>query len=98
MANYYDIMKAYKPSLHYVDFVRCLWCISYHRVLQWALRITKKSYKLFHPEDPFWVVSPMPKYDQKSIFDRKVLESPILNQNDCNRNFKIFLMSGVILP
>ena len=32
----------------------------------------------------------MPKYDQKSTFDRKVLESPILNQNDCNRNFKIF--------
>ena len=24
----------------------------------------------------------MPKYDQKSTFDRKVLESPIFNQND----------------
>ena len=32
----------------------------------------------------------MPKYDHKSTFDRKVLESPILNQNDCNRNFKRF--------
>ena len=32
----------------------------------------------------------MPKYDQKSTFDRKVLESPIFNQNDCNRNFKRF--------
>ena len=31
------------------------------------------------------------KYDQKSTFDRKVLESPIFNQNDCNRNFKRFL-------
>ena len=33
----------------------------------------------------------MPKYDQKSTFDRKVLESPIFNQNDCNRNFKRFV-------
>ena len=32
----------------------------------------------------------MPKYDQKSTFDRKVLESPIFNQNDCNRNSKKF--------
>ena len=32
----------------------------------------------------------MPKYDQKSTFDRKVLESPIFNQNDGNRNSKIF--------
>ena len=32
----------------------------------------------------------MPKYDQKSTFDRKVLESPIFNQNDCNRNSKTF--------
>ena len=41
----------------------------------------------------------MPKYsDQKSTFDRKVLESPIFNQNDCNRNFKRFhcVLSGLI--
>ena len=29
-----------------LTFVRCLWGISYHRVLQWALRLTKKSYRL----------------------------------------------------
>ena len=50
----------------------------------------KKLQAQFHLEDPFWVVTPMPKYDQKSTFDRKVLESPIFNQNDGNRNSKIF--------
>ena len=29
-----------------LTFVRCLWGVSYHRVMQWALRITKKRYKL----------------------------------------------------
>ena len=32
----------------------------------------------------------MPKYGQKSTFDRKVLESPFFNQNECNQNSKRF--------
>ena len=64
-----------------LTFVRCLWGISYHRVLQWPLRITKKKVQAqFHPEDPFWVVTPMPKYSQKSTFDRKVLQTFLLKE------------------
>ena len=43
-----------------LTFVRCLWGISYPKVLQWAIRITKKKLQAqFHPEDPFLVVTPM---------------------------------------
>ena len=47
-----------------LTLVRCLWGISYPKVLQWAIRITKKKLQA-HPEDPFLVVTPMPKYGQK---------------------------------
>ena len=59
-----------------LTFVRCFWGISYPKVLQWAIRITKKKLQAqFHPEDPFLVVTPMPKYGKKSTFDRKVLQT-----------------------
>ena len=70
-------IRAYLPNSHYVDFVRCLWGISYPKELQWAIRITKKKLQAqFHPEDPFLVVTLMPKYGQKSTFDKKVLQTP----------------------
>ena len=63
-----------------LTFVRCLWGIFYPKVLQWAIRITNKKLQAqFHPEDPFLVVTPMPKYGQKSTFDRKVLQSLFFN-------------------
>ena len=78
-----------------LTFVRCLWGVSYHRVMQWALRITKKRYKLNSIQktllggDALY----MPKYNgQKSTFsfDRKVLESSFFKQNYCNRSSKRF--------
>ena len=93
MANYYDMSRGHiRQIFTMLAFVRCLWVISYHRVLQWALRITKKSYKLNSIQKTLLGgdALKMPKYGQKSTFDRKVLESPFFNQNDCNRNSKIF--------
>ena len=68
-----------------LTFVRCLWGISYPKVLQWAIIITKKKLQAqFHPEDLFLVVTPMPKYGQRSTFDRKGVETQFFNQNDRN--------------
>ena len=64
--------------------VRYLRGIAYPNILQWVVRITKKKLQAqFHPEDLFLVV-PMPKYGQRSTFDRKVVETQFFNQNDCN--------------
>ena len=50
----------------------------------------KKFQAPIHPEDPFSVGVPMPKYGQKSTFDRKVVETQFFNQNDQNEVLKIF--------
>ena len=65
--------------------VRYLRGISYPNILQWVVRITKKKLQAqFHPEDLFLVVTPMPKYGQRSTFDRKGVETQFFNQNDRN--------------
>ena len=53
--------------------VRYLRGISYPNILQWVVRITKKELQAqFHPEDLFLVVTPMPKYGQRSTFLKRL--------------------------
>ena len=63
------------PNLHYVDF--CEMFVGYLLPQSNAMgpkNYQKKLQAQFYPEDPLGVVTPMPKYGQKSTFDRKVLE------------------------
>ena len=86
-----------------LTFVRCLWGISYPKVLQWAIIITKKKLQAqFHPEDPFLVVT------QYAIICPNMVKSQLLTGRSYRLHFftkrivikfsKDFSQSGVILP
>ena len=85
------ILGRISQNITMLTSVRYLRGISYPNILQWVVRITKKKLQAqFHPEDLFLVVTPMPKYGQKSTFDRKVVETQFFNQNDRNWILKRF--------
>ena len=79
------ILGRISQNITMLTSVRYLRGISYPNILQWVVRITKKKLQAqFHPEDLFLVVTPMPKYGQRSTLDRKVVETQFFNQNDRN--------------
>ena len=74
------ILGRISQNITMLTSVRYLRGISYPNILQWVVRITKKKLQAqFHPEDLFLVVTPMPKYGQKSTFDRNVLQTLFFN-------------------